>query len=527
MSEQDDIKIKIDVDGADTAARGLKSVGDAAKQTGEAAASGGLKLQQLTGSFGILSGAVGQVNPQLGELGRVLSTGVGQMGQMASASSMLGGSIAALATAFSIVTRAIKDSGDAMREAERIAIATAPTFDSIFAQIQRHDAETARIRRMANGQGTSQEYAAQEGLSSARQRDLQAAINGDPAAIRRLRASGMGNAGHARGDAEEFLMGGIASAADALGFGGAANRLRVDQLDAAEVERASAEIERLAGQTGHTRALAAAAERTPPPRSGAAPRARRGGGGSSHGTAESDASRAAGNMGDSDIIGFGALSGGLSQLGQQMAQGGGKNEVALADAQARREQSRRQETLRQEGIFYRERRQQAEEYYAALEEKGAAVGAALGDVLTQVASGQATIQQAISSVFKQAMAELAKSESVKAIASFAEAAGALASYQYPAAAKFAEAGALHLVAAGAAGGALAIASGAGSSGGGGGGPARPTRSAQSRDNGGGNVVINMNAPSISAGTNAELGRVISRAVRHGERRFGWGEGGEA
>ena len=554
-----DIDVSVSVTGADAASRDLQRVGDAAKSTGEQSALGGLKLQQLSGSMGQLSGALGQINPQFGELGRVLASGVGQMGAMASSGAVLGASIGALTTAFSLVTRAIKDSEDAMRAAEQAAIAAAPTFDRIYAQIQRQEAESARIRRMGLGQGSSAEYGAQGELLRQQERDLRAAQNGDVDAIRRLRASGLGNAGHERTGVDQFVMSGIGrvsgllgdlgDTAEGIGAGGPlvaargalhdiASQGEIDRLDPAEIERARSRIARLRRDQSQNAALAALAEANRGVAAGVSTAqsalrgGRRGGGSRRSDAADTEGPSAAT---EDPFAMQAAITNKQNESADIQAGVDSAANSARADRERRamqKEQDYRRQQLSQEREWYAERKRQRDDYYDSWSEKASVFGEALGSVFEQVASGQSSVLEALSSVFKQTMAQLAKSEAVEAIKETAKGFAAIAIGDAPSASNFFTAAGLHAAAAAAAGGAGAAVSAATSSGSsrGGASNARPTRVAGS--GGGGSredatVVVNLNAPSISAGTDAELGRTIQRAVRHGEHRFGWGEGGTA
>lgn len=510
-----EIKVKMTVDGAAESAQALKSVAGATREAGAAAEQGSVKVQQLGSSMGLVSNSIGAINPQLGQLGSTLAAGTSQFGAMSQSAGVLGGAIAALATGFALFTRAVSQAETAIKNAQKAAEDAAPSFERSLSLVREQNAQMELARRLASGAASTEEYQAQTRTLQQQRADLIAAAGGDIDAIRRFRGSGHGGFGH-----QETGIRGVL--ADALDFFGAdssvVSRTRVDSLDADEQRRLEGMVQRLTRQLDTTtqqevgsayRELGTAIDQGEIARRR---RERNGRGGGGGGNARRDREQMQAAMDDKffDSMNMELNPANTNDVKQDSA-------VTAADRAARAEQQMRQRTLAQEREWYSERRRQRDAFYDSWAEKGEKVGAALGDVLNLVASGQATFLQAAEQVFKQFLQQTAKSESIEAGKAFAKALGA--AFVHPeAAGGFVAEGVAHLAVAAAAGGAQVIVGNHGSSG-----AARPTRVASPSsglNGGGGTVVVNMNAPVVTAGTTRELGRTLDRVTRAGQQRFG-------
>lgn len=162
-----------------------------------------------------------------------------------------------------------------------------------------------------------------------------------------------------------------------------------------------------------------------------------------------------------------------------------------------------------------------------IEKTGATIGDVFGTAFQAAINGQKAFGKAIRDGFKDMLASLAKSETVKGFATLADAlaASAIPGGQASAAALYASS-AQHFGAAALAGaGALAVGAigGGGGGGGGGGSRARPSAGAYTGGGGGGegrSVTINMNAPVVTAGTYADVGRTLKQVLQDGENKYG-------
>jgi hypothetical protein len=141
----------------------------------------------------------------------------------------------------------------------------------------------------------------------------------------------------------------------------------------------------------------------------------------------------------------------------------------------------------------------------------------LTDALGDIASGEKTAEQAFKGMAKAFLQMISQYTALKAATEFAEAIGAFARYDIPG-------GAAHL-AAGIAFTAVAVATGVGAAaintskptp------PAKPEADRDTGDKGGGGVVINWNSPVVTASTRDDLGRELGAMVRAGDARYGSG-----
>jgi hypothetical protein len=131
----------------------------------------------------------------------------------------------------------------------------------------------------------------------------------------------------------------------------------------------------------------------------------------------------------------------------------------------------------------------------------------LGDSLKAIALGTSTAEEAFTGLAKAFLEMISQYATLKAAAEFAEAAGSAARYDWGGFAGHAAAGVAFTAVA------VATGIGAGAIGGPPAPPAKPETSANADVGGrGGDVVINWNAPVVTASTRAELGRDISGMI---------------
>lgn len=160
----------------------------------------------------------------------------------------------------------------------------------------------------------------------------------------------------------------------------------------------------------------------------------------------------------------------------------------------------------------------------AASQTGAQIGQVFGSAFTAALNGQRAFGKAVRDGFRDMLAGLAVSETVKSIATLAEAMAASSNPATAAAAGPLYASSAKHAAAAALAGAGAIAIGAAGSGGGtsgGGGRPSPSAGMRSGDSGGDrNITINMNAPVLTAGTYADVGRTVKQVLQDAENKYG-------
>ena len=138
------------------------------------------------------------------------------------------------------------------------------------------------------------------------------------------------------------------------------------------------------------------------------------------------------------------------------------------------------------------------------------------DALGQIASGEKTAEEAFKGLAKAFLNMISQYSALKAATEFADAIASFARYDY-------SGGAQHL-AAGVAFTAVAVATGVGAAAINTSKPSAPARPEADRNagngKGGGDVVINWNSPVVTASTRDDLGRELGALVRAGDARYG-------
>ena len=464
---------------------GSKRLTTSLTKSAGAIADAGVKWTTFNGAIGVVARGIGTQNSVLGQMVGVIGQGVASIGMMSAAMGPLGIAIGLATTAFSIYEMHVASTKSKVDELRRSQEQLVPSLDEVISKIEEFNNRRERMGEIMGGRGTA---AQRQGVRTVETNRLAADLE-------RIRGTGPETDEIRRRVAEREALAATASEV----FEAVATPLP---------GMVFTEEEAIAGE----RALGVrppAANR----RSGGRRQSRQPGGqgGVFDFTPTADASAES-----------------RASMTRQMNDQRELDDMARAAAEKQRsieEEDRTQalagldETARREAEVHDQRMAQLEEWGA----KGEEIAGAMYDAFMSVADGQATVQQAIQGLFVNYLRQTSKSETLEAGKQFAIALGYLAAENYPGAAKAAASGAAHLAVAAATGlGAAAI----GSAGGGGsraGGGARPTPGyGASRGSGGGgsSVVVNLNSPVVTAGTLADVGMGIARAVGAGIRLYG-------
>lgn len=455
------------------------------------------QIQALAGGLSGLAGILGtesEAGALVGRMGQFASVGI-QLGSIfgpggAVVGGIVGGVIPALESLATSAERAASEEERLTAMVDTQAVA----YDDLLAAIRRVNAERSREQTLAMGLGSLEE---QQAAVELQERTLQN-LNRTAEALGRMAASeenlrALGAIGEARALTERRL----AAAREALGLA------QSDAAADAEDFMASGEMPGRASERG---------------RGG-----RRGGGGARR---ERDVlgelmQRAAGG---SDAVGFAAgldaadVSGRPSDFDVEAAdmqrQGrnrrfGGQTQAEIRAVQQLADKQKEAHEAQMERIS-----QQVEAWADA----GQKIGGTIYNAFTTAVSGQESFEVAMVKGFKNLAVQFGGQMVNEGIAALLTAVGNTVANPPVAATKAAEgAGKLALgIGLGAAGAAIPIPSA------GGGQQAKPPRLGPQSEmgSGGASVVVNMNAPSVVAGSTQQVGRMIGRTLQDARQRYG-------
>lgn len=498
------IEIKVEVEGAAKASQDLKNVQGSTRDLGETAQRAGPKFSEMSQGIGQVSRSLGALGPEISQAGGVLQGLIGTIGSGTTSLGPFGVAIGIAAAVVGSFGREIAESKRQMDALKDSVDKINPSIDDFIGRIRTAARESARLANLRAGEGSAEELQGFMQASGSRARAAFAVANGTATSQQEddfntlLQERGISPS--VSGDLREAYARSLAQQS-VTDFRNARERARV--VAAGEnVTIEDGTIDFVGADAGPTMQQLQYDRPVQRPRRS---------GGARRGNVIDMTQAITQKRNDSRDI-EDRLAEDRRRDQDEMASAIASKGNDSAEIEARQLQERRQ----QNQAFWREQKKQRDEYYDSWAEKGEQVGAILGDMLNLVASGQANVLQAAEQVFKQFLAQTAKSESIEAGKSFAKALGA-AFVDPPAAGGFVAEGAAHLAVAAAAGGAQMIIGGHGSAG-----AARPTRVASpaSGIGGGGTVVVNLNAPVVTAGTTRELGRTLDRVTRAGQQRFG-------
>lgn len=473
-------------------------------------------VQQLASAFGGTGGTPGlishiaQSTVSFAQLGAALGPG----------GAVVGGITGALIPAFDAMIHR-EDAAAAAARALSIDLRTAIGHASELAQQQ------ALIARVSSGTGSATEQTGYLAQAQERQRLIQRALDGDVGSIHEVRRLGITGHADTGPSASSILFGTESRRATLTGQ----ERELLTQLAQRASDRVVEATDYLTSAVLHE-VESGAAGGTGTPTS-------RGGGG--RGTSDFDTliGRLAGGA-SHDLQASGALGYGAGQnatpetaAARQQAIVDGlvaereeRDRVAEAtqrqyelEADAIRERGDLQEASLQKMMDIADRQREAHAtMVAGFRETTGVLSQGLTDALVSIATGAETAGDAFKGLLAAFLQYLSQKATLKAADEYAEAIAALASYNYAGFAQHTAAGVAFTavaVATGIGGAALAQKPAAPS-----GAPASPpsgSRGARDRDQ---TTVINFNSPVVTASTEAELGRGLSRMIGSSERRYG-------
>lgn len=186
---------------------------------------------------------------------------------------------------------------------------------------------------------------------------------------------------------------------------------------------------------------------------------------------------------------------------------------AVREQNARKEQ----ETLRAQTAQYQAELERRQADIQKFTDIAGNVSGSLVTAISEITSGAKTAEEAFKGLLASFLSSIAERALIEALAEYAAAAASFARYDFGGGAAHIGAGVLWTgvaVATGAAAGAVSAP------------PAQPQADSpdrSARDSGGGGrttIVTNWNAPVVTAGSEAETGRVLRRVTASGDRRFG-------
>jgi hypothetical protein len=529
----DPIRIEVEFEGADSAARGARAVGQsldgmaqrqrAAAQAAQAASVQFIALSQrvagVASSISQLTSLMGSES-QIGSLVGSMASGAAATAQLGAQfgpqGALVGGIIGAAIPALRAMMEASNEAADAARrQAEAIQTRQIPALNALVGQLTAARTEQEQLERVRSGRGSQVEqeaYLEQQNRVIDQAVRLRAALEDQRRALQNMPAAARLGANAMRALRDEASV-----------------EQEVRALDVAIARQA--ELVRGARAEAQVRGEILRSMPVAPPRTDDPP-ARGGGGRDRYG--EEMAAWERYNE---------SVQRGLDQerqarervLALQIEQQRIANaeyekarEAEAAELAAKRELEReRQEAFeaemeRQDQLKAKlqEASREAEEAAAAqmqsIQEVSGVIVGGLTDALSAVIAGQQSAEEAFSGMLASFLAYISEQAALEAAMNFAQAISSFAQYKY-------DAGAQHL-AAGIAFTAVAVAAGAGSMA-----LSAPSqqsaapeegRGGEGSDGGGGQIVINWNSPVVTTQTRAELGREMGNMIRAGENRYG-------